>query len=279
MQKSIFFLAGALSLALQPVHAATPPTLYEVQTNVGTMTFKLDFAKAPITANNFYNYVKSGFYRNTLMHRTIKGFVTQGGGVNRFDGKLKTTLAPIKLESQNGLSNKTATVAMARTDQPNSATSQFFVNLKDNLFLDYASPTSPGYAVFGSVIDGMDIVRKIENLPNSSDVAFTPSASVVYIENVYSVVSVNPNQSITRIIKTGSGTVTSVPAGINCGTACTFTQPKLGIIKLTATPTVGYSFSGWTGDCYGDNRAISLDTLKGNHNCTANFTKDPTVAQ
>ncbi len=168
---------------------------------------------------------------------------------------------------------------MARTDQPDSATSQFFVNLKDNLFLDYASPGRPGYAVFGSVIDGMDVVRKIESLPNSGEVAFTPSASVVYIENVYSVASISPNQSITRIMTTGSGTVTSVPAGINCGTACSFTQPKSGVIKLLATPAAGYPFSGWTGDCYGDNRFISVDTVTGNHNCTVNFTKDPTVAQ
>lgn len=276
---SVLLLFFVLTLVNRPALSATPPAIVELQTNVGTFTVKLDYEKAPISSNNFINYVKSGFYKSTLMHRTIKGFVMQGGGFNKADGKQKTTLAPIVNESTNGLSNLTGTIAMARTNDPNSATSQFFINLKDNTFLDYASATSPGYAVFGQVIDGMDVVRKIESLASISDVAYTGSADVIFIENAYPSNVFDTTVSKTRIMLSGSGTVTSTPAGINCGTSCYLSLPAAGTLKLTATPAAGYLFAGWRGDCQGFNRAINLDTLKGNHNCTAVFSKPYTALQ
>jgi len=279
MRRLAILLCLGLASFKQAAVAATPPSIFELQTNVGTITFKVDYTKAPISANNFYKYIQSGFYKNTLFHRSIKDFVVQGGGYSRFDGKLKTTLAAIVNESKNGLSNKTGTIAMARTSDPNSATSQFFVNLTDNLFLDYASASSPGYAVFGSVIDGMDVVGKIANSATYNDLPFTGFPSLVYIQNVFSSYALNSNVSLTRITLNGSGTVTSSPAGLNCGTACVLSQPVLGKVILTATSASGFSFTGWTGDCQGFNRTITLDTLKGNHNCMATFTKDSTVAQ
>ncbi|MDO9105646.1 MAG: peptidylprolyl isomerase [Methylovulum sp.] len=272
-------LIAVLVLFNQPANSDTQPAIAELQTNVGTITFQLDYTKAPISSNNFLAYIKSGFYKNTLIHRSVKDFVVQGGGINKADGKLKTTLAPIINESSNGLSNITGTVAMARTSAPNSATSQFFINLSDNVFLDYASAASPGYAVFAKVIDGMDVARKIENLAAYNELPFTSSAGLVFIENVYSSNLFDRTVSKTRITRSGSGTVTSVPAGINCGVSCYLSQPAAGTIKLTATPATGYLFAGWRGDCQGVNRVISLDTLKGNHNCTAVFNKSSATPQ
>lgn len=280
MRKPHVFLLSLIFLsASQLAVCATPPAIVELQTNVGTITFQLDYVNAPISANNFIAYVKSGFYKSTLIHRVIKGFVVQGGGINKADGKQKTTLAPILNESTNGLSNLTGTIAMARTNERNSATSQFFINLNDNFNLDYLSSSSPGYAVFGKVIDGMDVVRKIEAMASFSDVPYTGSSSVVFVENVYSSYSFDTKVSKTRITRIGSGAVTSVPAGIACGSVCSFTQPVAGTIQLTATPAAGHSFTGWRGDCQGFNRLITVDTLKGNHNCTAMFTKNSTAVQ
>ena len=276
---AVFLLISMLSLLNRPAIGATTVSIVELQTNVGTITFKLDDTKAPISAGNFLAYVKSGFYKNTLMHRAIKGFVVQGGGYNKADGKLKTTSAPIVNEANNGLSNLTGTIAMARTSDPNSATSQFFINLSDNTFLDYAGAANPGYAVFGNVIDGMDVVRKIESLATYNDLPFTGSSGLVFIENVYSSFTFDTTTSKTRITRIGSGNVTSVPSGINCGSRCYLSQPAAGTIKLTATPATGYLFSGWRGDCQGFNRIITVDTLKGNHNCTAVFNKSLSATQ
>lgn len=273
------FLIAVFSVFNPPAVGATSPDIVELQTNIGTITFQLDFTKAPISSNNFIAYVKSGFYKNTLIHRAIKGFVVQGGGYNKADGKLKTTSAPIVNESNNGLSNLTGTIAMARTSDPNSATSQFFINLSDNTFLDYASATNPGYAVFGTVIDGMDVARKIESLATYNDLPFTGSSELVFIENVYSSYTFDTTVSKTRIMLSGSGKVTSVPSGIDCGTRCYLAQPAAGAVKLTATPAAGYLFAGWTGDCQGFNRMITIDTLKGNHNCTAVFSKPSSTIQ
>ena len=134
-------------------------------TSKGAIIVELDPAKAPISTNNFLSYVASGFYKDTLFHRVIAGFVVQGGGY--VAGMLKRTSSalPIELETNKGLSNLRGTVAMARTNVPNSATSEFFVNLVDNLSLDYKNAANPGYAVFGTVVQGMDVVDAIAAEP------------------------------------------------------------------------------------------------------------------
>ena len=130
-------------------------------TSKGTMTLELDPTKAPISTNNFLSYVASGFYKDALFHRVISGFVVQGGGYTTGMVKHTATAGPIELESNKGLSNLRGTLAMARTNVPNSATSEFFVNLVDNLALDYKNAANPGYAVFGTVVQGMDVVDAI----------------------------------------------------------------------------------------------------------------------
>ncbi|MGR8933427.1 MAG: peptidylprolyl isomerase [Gammaproteobacteria bacterium] len=131
----------------------------KLQTSLGAVTIQLDAAKAPVSAENFLSYVKEGFYDGTIFHRVIPGFMAQGGGFTP-DLQQKTTHKPIKNEADNGLKNKRGSIAMARTNDPNSATAQFFINYKDNSFLDYASPSPSGwgYAVFGEVVSGMDVV-------------------------------------------------------------------------------------------------------------------------
>ena len=133
-----------------------------IETSMGSITLELDDAKAPITVKNFLDYVKSGHYDGTIFHRVIDGFMIQGGGFTKSMDQ-KPTKAPIKNEAANGLSNKRGTIAMARTMVVDSATSQFFINLVDNNFLDYrgAEPQTYGYAVFGKVTDGMEVVDKI----------------------------------------------------------------------------------------------------------------------
>ncbi len=143
-------------------------TKIRLTTNKGAIDIELDTEKAPITCANFEKYVKSGFYDGTLFHRVIKGFMIQGGGIVRagfFKSlKRKETEAPIENEAANGLTNDKYTIAMARTGEPHSATSQFFINVKDNGFLNYreATPQGYGYAVFGKVVDGFDVVDAIE---------------------------------------------------------------------------------------------------------------------
>lgn len=133
----------------------------QLTTSQGDIVIQLDAAKAPKTVDNFLQYVKSGHYDGTVFHRVIQDFMIQGGGFSA-DMAEKATRAPIPLESRNGLNNDRGTVSMARTPNPNSATAQFFINVKDNAFLDAArSPDGNGYAVFGKVISGMDVVDKI----------------------------------------------------------------------------------------------------------------------
>jgi peptidyl-prolyl cis-trans isomerase A (cyclophilin A) len=135
-----------------------------LSTSMGDIVIELDAQKAPKSVANFEQYVKSGFYDGTVFHRVIDNFMVQGGGMTP-DLKEKRTLSPIPLESHNGLNNVRGTVAMARTDVPDSATSQFFINVKDNAFLDAAnSPNGTGYAVFGHVVSGMDVVDKIRQV-------------------------------------------------------------------------------------------------------------------
>ena len=133
-----------------------------LETSLGSIEIELNKEKAPITVENFLNYVTTGAYDETVFHRVIDGFMIQGGGFTT-DGEKKPTNPPIKLESNNGLLNEVGTIAMARTNIPDSATNQFFINIKDNSFLNY-SPTSPGYAVFGKVVKGMDVVNTIKRV-------------------------------------------------------------------------------------------------------------------
>jgi peptidyl-prolyl cis-trans isomerase A (cyclophilin A) len=160
--KNLFPRRGVALAAL--LLATSLPALAQkvkLATSHGDIVLQLDAAKAPKTVDNFMQYVKSGHYDGTVFHRVIDNFMIQGGGFNA-DGNEKATKAPIALEARNGLNNDRGTVAMARTNDPNSATAQFFINVKDNGFLNAAqSRDGNGYAVFGKVIVGMDVVDKI----------------------------------------------------------------------------------------------------------------------
>jgi len=140
----------------------------KLATSMGDIVVELDAAKAPKTVDNFVKYVKDGHYDGTVFHRVIPNFMIQGGGMTA-DMKEKSTRAPIPLEAGNGLRNERGTVAMARTMNPNSATSQFFINVKDNDFLNAdQARDGNGYAVFGKVVSGMDVVDKIRAVPTGS---------------------------------------------------------------------------------------------------------------
>lgn len=171
---AVSVVASALVFAA-PVGAQT----VRLSTTQGDIVLQLNAAKAPRTVENFVQYVKAGHYNGTIFHRVIDGFMVQGGGMTP-DMKEKPTRAPIPLESNNGLSNAAGTVAMARTNNPNSATAQFFINVRDNTFLDAAqSRDGHGYAVFGKVVSGMDVVDKIRKVATSNkgmhaDVPVTP---------------------------------------------------------------------------------------------------------
>ncbi len=136
-----------------------------MSTSLGNIRIELNAGKAPVTTQNFLAYVNESFYDGLIFHRVISGFMIQGGG---FDAQMKQkgTKAPIKNEAANGLKNKVGTIAMARTNVVDSATAQFFINVKDNDFLNHRSPSPDGfgYAVFGQVIEGMDVVQKIERV-------------------------------------------------------------------------------------------------------------------
>jgi cyclophilin family peptidyl-prolyl cis-trans isomerase len=155
--KQLLALLSTLFFALS-VQAANPQV--ELKTNQGTIVIELDADKAPKTVENFLQYTKDGFYNGTVFHRVIDGFMIQGGGFEA-GMKEKATRAPIQNEAKNGLRNVTGTLAMARTPNPHSASAQFFINLKDNGFLDYPGQDGWGYAVFGKVVQGMDVVQKI----------------------------------------------------------------------------------------------------------------------
>jgi len=162
MRKIIVFMMLMLTSTLSfstGKTMSTAPTKVKLTTTLGEFTIQLNSEKAPLSSENFLTYVKQGFYDGTIFHRVIPGFMAQGGG---FDAKFnqKQTLAPIKNEADNGLVNARGTVAMARTNDPNSATAQFFVNYKDNTFLNHTGKNASGwgYAVFAEVVDGMDVV-------------------------------------------------------------------------------------------------------------------------
>ena len=156
---------------------ATPALAQKVRlaTTEGDIVLELDAKKAPKSVANFVEYVKAGHYNGTIFHRVISNFMVQGGGMTA-DMKEKATRAPIALESGNGLDNERGTLAMARTSDPGSATAQFFINVKDNAFLNKAqSRDGNGYAVFGKVVQGMDVVDKIRATPTGAgDVPLSP---------------------------------------------------------------------------------------------------------
>jgi peptidyl-prolyl cis-trans isomerase B (cyclophilin B) len=143
--------------------------MINLHTSLGVIGIELDRARAPATTDNFLQYARDGFYQDTLFHRVIPNFMIQGGGLEK-DLNQKPTRAPIPNEAENGLKNLCGTIAMARTSDPHSATAQFFINLKDNDFLDYRNSTSQGwgYCVFGRVAAGMGVVEAIAKLPTTS---------------------------------------------------------------------------------------------------------------
>jgi cyclophilin family peptidyl-prolyl cis-trans isomerase len=167
--KSLFFL-----FCLLPHLAVAANPVVEFETNQGNFKIELYPEKAPKTVSNFLYYVDNGFYKETIFHRVISNFMIQGGGFTR-EIIEKKTQPPIINESNNGLVNSAGTVAMARTNDPNSATAQFFVNLIDNNFLNYTSPepSSIGYCVFGKVTEGMNVVHKIGQLPTGNSRGFS----------------------------------------------------------------------------------------------------------
>jgi len=186
-------LAGAM--AAHAADAAAKPRV-KLETTKGVIVVELETAKAPRTTANFLQYVKDGFYDGTIFHRVIKSFMVQGGGFTK-EMVQKPTRPPIPNEADNGLKNELGTLAMARTNDPNSATAQFFINAKNNEFLNFTSKDAQGwgYCVFGKVVEGLPVVTAIENVPTGSqgmfqDVPQTPviitKASVVGATNAAS---------------------------------------------------------------------------------------------
>lgn len=176
MLKTVSTLAAGLLMALS-VEAA--PTV-EMNTSMGKITLELAADKAPKSVANFMQYAKDGFYNGTVFHRVIANFMIQGGGLDA-QLSMKPTRAPVENEAKNGLKNLRGTLAMARKPDPHSATAQFFINHKDNDFLDYPGQDGWGYTVFGKVTAGMEVVDKIAQTPTGpGDVPRTP----VIIQNV-----------------------------------------------------------------------------------------------
>jgi len=185
MRFTQFLIALSLILVSLTVHAVNPHVV--MKTNLGDITLELYPEKAPKTVENFLKYVEDGFYRNTVFHRVIANFMIQGGG---FDSSLKQkpTRSPIENEAGNGLTNQVGTIAMARTSDPHSATAQFFINVANNIFLNFTAPNQNGYgyAVFGKVTSGMEIINKIAGTPTGAGGPFpgdVPKNSIV-IEDI-----------------------------------------------------------------------------------------------
>lgn len=179
-------LVTCLLLGTSTVHSAEKETaLVRMQTNMGTIVLELDAAKAPKTVENFLSYVREGFFDGTIFHRVISNFMIQGGGFDK-DYKQKTTHAPVVNEAKNGLKNVRGSVAMARTSDPHSGTAQFFINVADNDFLNYPGQDGWGYAVFGKVVEGLEVVEKIKAVKTGRGGPFSSDApqEMVVIEKV-----------------------------------------------------------------------------------------------
>lgn len=166
---TLLAVAACVAIPLRSATAADPakPVLVTLDTNLGRIVLALDAQRAPRTVANFVHYVRDGFYRGTIFHRVIPGFMIQGGGYSK-DLSEKPTGNPIAIESDNGLKNQRGTIAMARTSDPNSATAQFFINIADNGFLDYPGQDGYGYTVFGRVISGMGVIDRIAAVPTAT---------------------------------------------------------------------------------------------------------------
>lgn len=303
MRKILTSLLVASSITTAVAAEATTPTIAEIQTNIGTISAQLNWGKAPISSQNFVNYANKGFYKNIVFHRVIKDFMMQTGGVDVITGQFKTPDAPIASESGNGLTNLKYTLAMARAADPNSATSQFFINTKDNAFLDKGyldknSKASDGYTVFGEVISGKEFVDKINNyltittgyssdggVPVMTDGVYECGINFclrkIYIENIYLSQVADKINSYTRVMVNGTGgRVTSSPSGISCistSQSCVLKKAFGTTVSLTAKASTGYEFKGWSGDCSGNVTLLVLDTKAKNNNCTATFVKKGSV--
>jgi len=164
----VFTAKDAKGVVILSKNYTVPEPQVSVLTDQGTFVIELNPTASALSVNNFLRYVQDGFYSGTIFHRVIPDFVVQAGGFTAGLNPKNPSYGSIALESQNGLSNLKGTVAMARTSDPNSATSQFYVNLKDNLNLDYSGSNNLGYAVFGKVISGQDVIDKIAITPTSS---------------------------------------------------------------------------------------------------------------
>jgi len=167
--RRVLLTCALLVMSLGQANADDQHPRVRLSTTFGDIVLELDREKAPKSVENFLSYVQEGYYDGTIFHRVIDGFMAQGGGFTQ-DFQKKPTHAPIANEADNGLKNLNGTIAMARTNDPQSATAQFFINVADNGFLDYQSPTPRGwgYAVFGKVVEGMDVVDKIRRTPTGS---------------------------------------------------------------------------------------------------------------
>lgn len=187
MRRYAINLLGLFLFILVSGTAVANTVAVEIKTNIGSIVLELYPDKAPKTVENFLQYVDEGFYKNTIFHRVISNFMIQGGG---FDPALrqKSTRAPIQNEAANGLKNEVGTIAMARTSDPHSASAQFFINVANNHFLDYKAPNQSGYgyAVFGKVISGLDVVQKIAATPTGSSGPFSRDVpkSAIIIEDI-----------------------------------------------------------------------------------------------
>mgnify|MGYP000724007526 FL=1 len=172
-------IAAAATIFVAPVHAQNAPRV-KLATSLGDIVVELNPAKAPKTVENFLKYVADKHYDGTIFHRVIDGFMIQGGGFTP-DMVQKPMRPPIPLEATNGLKNDTYTIAMARTNVPDSATAQFFINVKDNAMLNAPQPDGHGYAVFGKVISGTEVVDKIKGVPTGNKGPFqnVPTTPVV----------------------------------------------------------------------------------------------------
>ncbi len=189
----VLVFAAALACDDDATYSVTSgaPRYVQLETSMGTITIELLSSRAPVTVDNFMHYANDGFYDGLVMHRVIQDFVVQGGG---FDSTLTLrtpTYPPIINEASNGVSNRRGTIAMARTADPNSATSQFFINLKDNPFLDYKNdtPQGAGYCVFARVVYGMDVVDRMAVVPTGSQNGLNDVPTIPIV--VFRVVSAN----------------------------------------------------------------------------------------
>lgn len=195
--------SAASPAASAPAAAAAQPTRVKVSTSVGDFVIELQADRAPLTVANFLRYVREGFYANTLFHRVISNFVVQGGGHDATDMKLKPVHDPVFNESGNGLQNKRGTVGLARGDAPHSGNAQFFVNLVDNPDLD-PLPTRWGYAVFGRVVQGMDVLDRIGVTPTGTAGPFKADAPLKPVV----ILKVEPVDALAA----GSSSTTTMPA-------------------------------------------------------------------